>query len=88
VHKQPACTTNAAAAAGGGKVARSQQEQQQQKGGQGEGEEGGYAEVPGGVHFYALDSQDPFVLWRLQPGFVLLYDSDLSFLRQLEVYQV
>lgn len=43
---------------------------------------------PPQTHFYALDSQDPFVLWRLQPGFVILHDWDLSFLRQLEVYQV
>jgi hypothetical protein len=35
-----------------------------------------------------LDSQDPAVLWRVAPGFVVVYDADLAFLRQLEVYQV
>jgi hypothetical protein len=40
------------------------------------------------LHFYAFDSQEPFVLWQVQPGSVVLYDSDLAFLRQLEVYQV
>jgi hypothetical protein len=57
-----------------------QQQQQQQQWQEGEA-------VPA-VQFYSLDSQDPFVLWRVRPGFVILYDADLSFLRQLEVYQV
>jgi hypothetical protein len=40
------------------------------------------------VLYHALDSQDPFVLWRVQPGFIILYDPDMAFMRQVEVYQV
>ncbi|GLI60024.1 hypothetical protein VaNZ11_002089, partial [Volvox africanus] len=39
------------------------------------------------VHFVSLDSHDEFVLWRLKPSFVIMYEPDLAFLRQLEVYQ-
>lgn len=62
-----------------------EQQQQQQQGPPPQQQQ---QDVSRGVHFYALDSQDPFVLWRLQPGFVVLYDADMTFLRQLEVYQV
>ncbi|GIL92346.1 hypothetical protein Vretifemale_19875 [Volvox reticuliferus] len=39
------------------------------------------------VHFVSLDGHDEFVLWRLKPSFVIMYEPDLAFLRQLEVYQ-
>ncbi|GFR49035.1 hypothetical protein Agub_g11058, partial [Astrephomene gubernaculifera] len=39
------------------------------------------------VHFVSLDSHDEFVLWRLQPGWVVMLEPDLAFLRQVEVYQ-
>ncbi|GLC66509.1 hypothetical protein PLESTF_000438200 [Pleodorina starrii] len=39
------------------------------------------------VHFVSLDSHDEFVLWRLRPSFVIMYEPDLAFLRQVEVYQ-
>jgi len=68
--------------AAAGSRPRQREEQQQQ------GTDAQQQQQPAQTHFYALDAQDPFVLWRLQPGFVILYDWDLSFLRQLEVYQV
>ncbi len=34
-----------------------------------------------GVHFHSLDSHDEFVLWRLQPCYVVLYDPDMGFVR-------
>ncbi|KXZ54474.1 hypothetical protein GPECTOR_4g539 [Gonium pectorale] len=39
------------------------------------------------VAFYSLDAHDEFVLWRLRPSFVIMYEPDLAFLRQVEVYQ-
>eukprot|EP00198_Chlamydomonas_reinhardtii_P001852 XP_001691188.1 predicted protein [Chlamydomonas reinhardtii] len=34
------------------------------------------------VHFVALDAHDEFVLWRLRPGVIIMYEPDLAFLRQ------
>jgi hypothetical protein len=65
-------------------------QQRQQQGQQQQGSERAKQQQPQQrrIHFYALDSQDPAVLWRVAPGFVVVYDADLAFLRQLEVYQV
>lgn len=41
-----------------------------------------------GVHFLSLDSQNPFLLWELEPQYVIMYDLDVEFLRQLEVFKV
>ena len=38
-----------------------------------------------GFTFTALDSHDPGILERLQPGYVVMYDPDIAFIRQLEV---
>lgn len=53
---------------------------------------GGEAAVEGeespllkGVHFCALDGRDMGVLWDVQPAFVIMYDPDIAFVRQLEV---
>ncbi|GMH40938.1 hypothetical protein BSKO_08842 [Bryopsis sp. KO-2023] len=40
-----------------------------------------------GVQFLALDSHDDFVLWENFPEYVIMYDPDAAFLRQLEVFQ-
>jgi hypothetical protein len=64
-----------------------QQQQQQQQGLQ-PGQQQQQQQQQRRIHFYALDSQDPAVLWRVAPGFIVVYDADLAFLRQLEVYQV
>lgn len=37
------------------------------------------------VHFCALDGKDMGVLWDVHPAFVIVYDPDISFVRQLEV---
>ncbi|EFJ52250.1 hypothetical protein VOLCADRAFT_103253 [Volvox carteri f. nagariensis] len=34
------------------------------------------------VHFVSLDGHDEFVLWRLRPSFIIMYEPDLAFLRQ------
>ncbi|MEW5320262.1 MAG: hypothetical protein WDW38_011346 [Sanguina aurantia] len=39
------------------------------------------------VVFHALDSHEEGVLWEVEPCWVILYDLDLAFVRQLEVYQ-
>lgn len=41
-----------------------------------------------GVHFLALDSHDHFLLWELEPQYVIMYDLDVEFLRQLEIFKV
>ena len=37
------------------------------------------------VHFFAVDGKDMGVLWEVQPAFVIVYNPDISFVRQLEV---
>lgn len=37
------------------------------------------------VHFFATDGKDMGVLWEVQPAFVIVYNPDISFVRQLEV---
>lgn len=37
------------------------------------------------VHFLAVDGKDMGVLWEVQPVFVIVYNPDISFVRQLEV---
>ena len=37
------------------------------------------------VEFYALDSRQESILWDVQPVFVVVYDPDVTFVRQLEV---
>lgn len=36
-----------------------------------------------GVHFYALDAHQGGVLWALRPTTIIMYDPDLTFLRQV-----
>lgn len=38
-----------------------------------------------GVAFHALDSRVDGVLWDVAPAHVIMYDSDIAFVRQLEV---
>jgi hypothetical protein len=38
-----------------------------------------------GVMFHALESRNDGVLWDVQPSFVVMVDSDVAFVRQLEV---
>lgn len=38
-----------------------------------------------GVAFHALESRNDGVLWDVQPAFVVMVDSDVAFVRQLEV---
>ena len=38
------------------------------------------------VEFYALDSRQESILWDVQPVFVVVYDPDITFVRQLEVW--
>ena len=47
----------------------------------GESEEGLLKDVV----FYALDSRQESILWDVKPGFVVVYDPDVTFVRQLEV---
>lgn len=47
----------------------------------GEGEEGLLKDVV----FYALDSRQESILWDVNPAFVVVYDPDVTFVRQLEV---
>ena len=47
----------------------------------GENEEGLLKDVV----FYALDSRQESILWDVKPGFVVVYDPDVTFVRQLEV---
>ena len=35
--------------------------------------------------FYALDSRQESILWDVKPSFVVVYDPDITFVRQLEV---
>ena len=37
------------------------------------------------VEFYALDSRQESILWDVKPAFVVVYDPDVTFVRQLEV---
>lgn len=37
------------------------------------------------VHFVAIDGKDMGVLWEIQPIFIIVYNPDISFVRQLEV---
>lgn len=37
------------------------------------------------VIFYALDSRQESILWDVKPSFVIVYDPDITFVRQLEV---
>ncbi|KAL3151984.1 hypothetical protein ABBQ32_001106 [Trebouxia sp. C0010 RCD-2024] len=39
------------------------------------------------VEFYTLDSRQESILWDVQPIFVVVYDPDVTFVRQLEIYQ-
>jgi hypothetical protein len=38
-----------------------------------------------GVHFAALDAHQEGLLWDVCPAFVVMYDPDVAFIRQLEV---
>ena len=38
-----------------------------------------------GVSFHALESHDDGTLWDCLPACVIMYDSDVAFVRQLEV---
>ena len=38
------------------------------------------------VAFYALDSRQESILWDVKPAFVVVYDPDVTFVRQLEVW--
>lgn len=38
-----------------------------------------------GVRFAALDAHQEGVLWDVCPAFVIMYDPDVAFIRQLEV---
>ena len=38
-----------------------------------------------GVEFYALDSRQESILWDVKPAFVIVYDPDVTLVRQLEV---
>lgn len=40
-----------------------------------------------GVTFHALESRNDGVLWDVQPSFVVMVDSDVAFVRQLEVIE-
>lgn len=48
----------------------------------GESEEGLLKDVV----FYALDSRQESILWDVKPAFVVVYDPDVTFVRQLEVH--
>ena len=41
-----------------------------------------------GVSFHALESRNDGVLWDCNPSCVIMYDSDVAFVRQLEVRSV
>eukprot|EP00210_Caulerpa_lentillifera_P001178 g1134.t1 len=45
------------------------------------------AELLQNVQFHALDSQEESILWTVKPKVVILYHTDLGFIRQIEVYQ-
>ena len=47
----------------------------------GESEEGLLKDVV----FYALDSRQESIVWDVKPAFVVVYDPDVTFVRQLEV---
>ncbi|KAL0051045.1 hypothetical protein WJX82_001096 [Trebouxia sp. C0006] len=49
----------------------------------GESEEGLLKDVV----FYALDSRQESILWDVKPAFVVVYDPDVTFVRQLEIYK-
>ena len=38
------------------------------------------------ITFYALDSRQETILWDVKPAFVVVYDPDVTFVRQLEVH--
>lgn len=38
-----------------------------------------------GVSFHALESRNDGILWDCAPACVIMYDSDVAFVRQLEV---
>ncbi len=38
-----------------------------------------------GVHFLALEGRNMGLLWDVRPAFVIVYDPDIAFVRQLEV---
>ena len=40
------------------------------------------------VTFYALDSRQETILWDVKPAFVVVYDPDVTFVRQLEVWSL
>eukprot|EP00884_Botryococcus_braunii_P016193 jgi/Botrbrau1/3257/Bobra.174_1s0029.1 len=58
-------------------------------GGQKDGEDVGVpqSEVLQGVKFRALENRDESTLFDVQPAFVVMYDPDIAFIRQLEVYK-
>ena len=37
------------------------------------------------VHFYNLESKEEGVLWDVKPSYVIMYDPDMAFIRQIEV---
>ena len=37
------------------------------------------------VHFVSLESREAGILWEVKPIFVVMYDPDVAFVRQLEV---
>lgn len=48
-------------------------------------EDGSEGELLKDVVFYALDSRQESILWDVKPSFVVVYDPDITFVRQLEV---
>jgi hypothetical protein len=44
------------------------------------------SELLQGVQFHSLESRDESVLFDMEPAFVLMYDPDIAFVRQLEVW--
>ena len=37
------------------------------------------------VRFYNLESREEGILWDTKPSYVIMYDPDMAFIRQLEV---
>ena len=37
------------------------------------------------MHFYNLESKEEGVLWDVKPSYVIMYDPDMAFIRQIEV---
>lgn len=37
------------------------------------------------VRFYNLESKEEGILWDVKPSYVIMYDPDMAFIRQIEV---